>query len=62
MKKILFSSLAIIASVLTLRAQNTIPTTTVNGALKINDSLNVNKNITAKGEVLVKDTVRAKKM
>jgi hypothetical protein len=61
MKKILLSSFIVIASLCNTNAQNTIPTTTVTGALKINDSLRVNKNITAKGEILVKDTLRAKK-
>lgn len=42
-------------------SQNTIPTTTVTGALKINDSLNVNKNIVGKGEITAVDTLRAKK-
>jgi hypothetical protein len=42
-------------------SQNTIPTTTVTGALKINDSLNVNKNIIGKGEITAVDTLRAKK-
>ena len=47
-------------------SQNTIPTTTCTGAMKINDSLNVNKDITAlgditsKGEVVSTDTLRAK--
>lgn len=48
-------------------SQNTIPTTTCTGALKINDSLNVNKDImalgdiTSKGEVVATDTMRAQK-
>ena len=47
-------------------SQNTIPTTTCTGTLRINDSLNVNRDITAfgditsKGEVISTDTLRAK--
>lgn len=47
------------------KAQNTIPTTTVNGALEVKDSLTVTKDITAKsdvtiiGETTTKDTLRA---
>lgn len=50
-----------------IHAQNTIPTTTCTGALKVNDSLSVSKNITAtgdittSGEVVSKDTMRAQK-
>ncbi|MFN8117903.1 MAG: hypothetical protein U0W65_17470 [Bacteroidia bacterium] len=50
-----------------LFSQNTIPTTTCTGAMKINDSLSVNKDITAlgditsKGEVVATDTMRAQK-
>ncbi len=67
MKKILLSSLAFAASVLGLNAQNTIPTTTVVGALSVNDSLRVSRDITASGditsngEVVSKDTMRAQK-
>lgn len=49
------------------QAQNTIPTTTCTGALKINDSLSVQMNIktegniTSSGEIVSKDTVRAAK-
>lgn len=49
------------------QAQNTIPTTTCTGALKINDSLSVQMNIktegniTSYGEIVSKDTVRAAK-
>jgi hypothetical protein len=42
-------------------SQNTIPTTTCTGTLRINDSLNVNKNIVGKGEITAVDTLRAKK-
>lgn len=46
-------------------SQNTIPTTTCTGAMKINDSLNVNKDImalgdiTSKGEMVATNTMRA---
>jgi hypothetical protein len=48
-------------------SQNTIPTTTCTGTLKINDSLNVNRGITAagditsRGEIVSADTMRAQK-
>lgn len=65
MKKIF----AIILVLSTAKAftQNTIPTTTCTGAMKINDSLNVQMdiktqgNITSSGELVSKDTVRAEK-
>lgn len=66
MKKIIYSAILIVASVFIANAQNTIPTTTCTGAMKINDSLNVNKDImalgdiTSKGEVISTDTLRAK--
>ena len=59
MKKLVLT-ISIICS-LNAYSQNSIPTTTVTGALKIDDSLRVNKSITAKGEIIVKDTLRAKK-
>lgn len=64
--KYLISTIAILISY-NLCSQNTIPTTTCTGAMKINDSLNVNKDITAlgditsKGEVIATDTMRAQK-
>ena len=61
MKKFIYIPLFVIGSALATKAQNTIPTTTVTGALKINDSLNVNKNIVGKGEITAVDTLRAKK-
>lgn len=67
MKKIIYSAIFIVGSVFIANAQNTIPTTTCTGAMKINDSLNVNKDITAlgditsKGEVVATDTMRAQK-
>jgi hypothetical protein len=59
MKKIILSMSIFFG--LNAYSQNTIPTTTVTGALKINDSLNVNKNIVGKGEITAVDTLRAKK-
>lgn len=64
MKKIILS-ISILCG-LNAYSQNTIPTTTVNGALSVNDELKVTKEIvtlsrmTVHGEVLAKDTVRAK--
>lgn len=64
--KQLFSAFAFIIGG-SLYAQNTIPTTTCTGAMKINDSLNVQKDISssgdikAYGEVVSKDTMRAQK-
>lgn len=66
MKKILYSSFLVVGTTLCIKAQNTIPTTTVTGALSVNDSLHVTKNITtagditSKGEVTATDTLRAK--
>jgi hypothetical protein len=59
----------IIIALLSVKAfsQNTIPTTTCTGAMKINDSLNVQKDINssgdikASGEMVAKDTMRAQK-
>jgi cytoskeletal protein CcmA (bactofilin family) len=48
-------------------SQNTIPTTTVTGALSVNDSLKVTRhistdgNVISKGEIVSKDTMRAQK-
>lgn len=67
MKKLICSSLLVIGTILSIKAQNTIPTTTVTGALSVNDSLHVTKNITtagditSKGEVVATDTMRAQK-
>jgi hypothetical protein len=67
MKKILFSSLLLTAFMMNVHAQNTIPTTTVNGALSVNDSLKVSRDISssgsikADGEVVARDTMRAQK-
>ncbi|HRG02504.1 MAG TPA: hypothetical protein PKZ75_15430 [Bacteroidia bacterium] len=67
MKKIIYSSLLLVGATLCMKAQNTIPTTTVTGALSVNDSLHVTKNITtagditSKGEVVATDTMRAQK-
>lgn len=63
MKKIILSTFILLG--LSTSAQNTIPTTTVNGALEVKDSLTVTKDITAKsdvtviGEMTTKDTLRA---
>lgn len=63
MKKITFLVMSIMG--LQVFSQNTIPTTTVNGALEIRDSLTVTNDITAKkdltimGEILAQDTLRA---
>jgi cytoskeletal protein CcmA (bactofilin family) len=67
MKKNLFSVVIILISIISVKAQNTIPTTTVTGALSVNDSLNVtrhitaNGNVTSKGEIIARDTMRAQK-
>lgn len=66
MRKHLLLTLLLTVTITVLNAQNTIPTTTCTGAMKINDSLNVNKditalgNITSIGEVIATDTLRAK--
>jgi hypothetical protein len=65
MKKQIFLFLLLVLTTISY-AQNTIPTTTVNGALEVKDSLTVTRDITAKqdvvilGEVTAKDTLRAK--
>ncbi len=64
MKK-LISSITLLFFAYALNAQ-TIPTTTVTGSLKINDSLSVSNNISAadvkaNGEIISKDTMRAEK-
>lgn len=67
MKKIIYSTILIVSTTVCIKAQNTIPTTTVTGALSVNDSLHVTKNITtagditSKGEVIATDTMRAQK-
>ncbi len=65
MKKLILS-ISILCG-LNIYSQNTIPTTTCTGAMKITDSLNVNRDImalgdiTSKGEVVSTDTMRAQK-
>lgn len=61
-----YGTILVITAAFSIKAQNTIPTTTVTGALSVNDSLHVTKNITtagditSKGEVTATDTLRAK--
>jgi len=64
---------SIVIFTIKLAAQNTIPTTTVSGCLKVTDTLNVtngikslstitaNGNMVASGEMIAKDTMRAEK-
>ncbi|MES2515523.1 MAG: hypothetical protein V4580_15315 [Bacteroidota bacterium] len=65
MKKIILSAVVLFG--FQTYSQNTIPTTTCTGTLKINDSLNVNRGITATGditsggEIIAADTMRAQK-
>ncbi|MBI3521217.1 MAG: hypothetical protein HY062_17885 [Bacteroidetes bacterium] len=65
MKKLFLSFVTLFG--LSAYSQNTIPTTTVTGALSVNDSLKVtrdimaNGDITSRGEVVSKDTMRALK-
>lgn len=65
MNKFLSAALVILA--LNNYAQNTIPTTTVSGCLKVTDTLNVTNaiqsagRITSSGEMVAKDTMRAEK-
>ena len=66
MKKLLSITIVCLAISMTLQAQ-TVPTTTITGNLKVNDSLHVVNNIStagdvkATGEVVAKDTMRAQK-
>lgn len=67
MKKLGLQILLILGVTVSVKAQNTIPTTTCTGAMKIVDSLNVQKSINAigdiktSGELVAKDTMRAQK-